>query len=510
MVDRWKTKPILMEGGLILNEDAISQGINKPGSLIKAINVESSLNGGYRRINGYAKYDPSPVPGSGPVFGAFVFNDSVVACRGANIYWSSGLGTWTRINTFNDHAGASKYRKCSYNWTTESLILVDGVHLPCRYTPDEVTKYIVITDGPEDAELVVSFKYHLFFASGSKITFSAPNQETNYAGVDGAGQFVTSGKVTGLAVWRDELFIFHENSIEKLSGSGLDTFVLSPVTSNIGCISMDSVQEVNGDIIYYSADGIRTIAGTAKIGDVELASISRQVQSKVNNLKIISTAAGFISSVVIRDKSQYRIFPTNSFILEPLVRGLIGCIRQTLQGNLSWEWFETVGINPVCIDSGYASGNELVVHGGWNGYVYRHDFSNGFDGGSIVSSLQTAYCPYDDPEIRKTVYKLTSYAEFDGNTSMNVATSFDFEDDSSVAGEPIGFGTNGAGVTLFDFSGSVFDSDESTFDANQSPRLTGDLLGSGFTISFTFYSENTDPSYVIKSVMVQYTINGRR
>lgn len=508
-MDRWKTKPIVFEGGLILNEDALTQGITKPGSLIKAVNIEAGLNGGYRRINGFSKFDQTAVPGTGPVTGTFVFEDRVVACRSANIYTSTGQGTWTRINTLDDHSGALRYRATLYNWTTPTLILVDGIHAPAKYTPDEAVIYKTLAGAPVGAEFVVPFKHHLFFGKGSTITFSEPNDDEGYVATDGAGEFVSSGRITGMAVWRDDLFIFHETSIERLTGTSSADFALVPVTNNIGCIAPDSVQEVNGDIAYLSGDGIRTIAGTARIGDVELASISRQVQSIANEIKVTATGAGYISSLVLRNKSQYRIFPTNSFILEPLVRGMIGCLRQNSQGALGWEWFETVGINVSCCHSGYFLGRELAVHGSWNGYVYRHDDGSNFDGASIVSVMQTAYAAYDDPEIRKTMYKLTAYAEVEGNTAVNVSTSYDFED-HSISGDPIGFGTESSGTTLYDLSSSVYDDPLAIYDANPSPKMKGDLAGSGFTVSFSFYSDGVLPSYSIKSIVVQYTIGGRR
>ena len=52
--------------------------------------------------------------------------------------------------------------------------------------------------------------------------------------------------------------------------------LLALLTKNIGCVSGNSIQEIGGDLIFLAPDGLRTVAGTARIDDVELSSISRK------------------------------------------------------------------------------------------------------------------------------------------------------------------------------------------------------------------------------------------
>ena len=83
------------------------------------------------------------------------------------------------------------------------------------------------------------------------------------------------------------------------------TFTMTPVTRNIGCTNGDTIQEFAGDLIFLGPDGLRTIAGTARIGDVELGTISSNVQSVFDeNLR----NSGLFESLVIPDKTQYRLF----------------------------------------------------------------------------------------------------------------------------------------------------------------------------------------------------------
>ena len=94
---------------------------------------------------------------------------------------------------------------------------------------------------------------------------------------------------------------------------------LQPVTREIGCLNGHTIQEVGGDIIFLGPDGLRTVAGTEKIGDVELGTISRQVQPRFEGL----TDVDEFDSVVIPDKTQYRIFFSNANITRSNTTGVM-------------------------------------------------------------------------------------------------------------------------------------------------------------------------------------------
>ena len=62
MADAWKTYPLLFKGGLISNLSPLQHGMQKPSSARILSNFEPSVQGGYRRIEGYAKFDDSIIP----------------------------------------------------------------------------------------------------------------------------------------------------------------------------------------------------------------------------------------------------------------------------------------------------------------------------------------------------------------------------------------------------------------------------------------------------------------
>ena len=72
-------------GGLVNNQDYLTQASQMPGSAIRMINYEPAIEGGYRRISGYTNaYGTVPGESDTPVLGVSVFsdlNDGIFACR---------------------------------------------------------------------------------------------------------------------------------------------------------------------------------------------------------------------------------------------------------------------------------------------------------------------------------------------------------------------------------------------------------------------------------------------
>ena len=67
--DRWQTFPFEFKGGLISNLSPYQQGVQAPGSARILVNYEPSVFGGYRRIEGYDKFDSNALSNSGNVRG---------------------------------------------------------------------------------------------------------------------------------------------------------------------------------------------------------------------------------------------------------------------------------------------------------------------------------------------------------------------------------------------------------------------------------------------------------
>jgi hypothetical protein len=177
--------------------------------------------------------------------------------------------------------GVKKVRFVTYNWGSPEMAIVDGANPAAVY---DGTTYTQITDAnaPTDPKYLDVFKNHLFLAGDPaepyNLYFSSPFNATDFNPANGAGVINVGFDIVQLKQFRDVLFIFGKNKIKRLSGTSIADFVLTEVTNNMGCLAPDSVIELAGNLIFLSPDGFRPIAGTDRIGDVELQTISKSIQ----------------------------------------------------------------------------------------------------------------------------------------------------------------------------------------------------------------------------------------
>ncbi len=392
-----------------------------------------------------------------------------------------------------------------YNSTTASkLIIVDGAKKPCVY---DGTTFSVITSAPTDivgADQIVEFKNHFFFAKDNTLTFSAPYNENDYTSANGAGSIVLPHKVTGLIVFREQLIIFSTNAIHRLTGNTISDFQLQPISQDIGCVRAGTVQEVGGDIAFLGPDGIRLLSATDRIGDFGLAVASRPIQSEVTAFVAGNTQ---FASCVIRGKNQYRLFGYSPSKTRVTSEGVLGTqfADQTAQG---MAWAELRGIMVTAVDSIYsnADSEEVVVFANKDGYVYRMESGNSFDGSNILAVYYTPFYAMQDPRMRKTFYKLTTFIDPEASVTGVVTPKLDFDEDGTI--QP-------GGVDLVSVSGgaSYYGSSEygyGRYGAKLRNTFTSQIIGSGYTVSFQYVFDGVDQPFSLDALAAEFLTNDRQ
>ena len=515
MADRISSFPASCVGGLVNNLDYLNQGASLPGSALRMINYEPALEGGYRRISGFTNtYGEVPGQTGTPVLGIAVYsqiNDGIFACRqpttGNNYfhYWDNTAGSWQTPTTSGSPtmSGVSKVRFAKLNWGTPKLVMTDGVNPPASW---DGTTYTQITGGlvPSAPKYCEDFSNHLFLAGDSSapttITFSAPMDESDFTPASGAGEINVGFEVKAIKSFRDQLYIFGVNSIKRLTGNNISDFILTDVTKNLGCVSSDSVVEFNGDILFLGPDGIRPVSATDRIGDIELGTLSKPVQS-IFETYTANENLDNITVLVLNKKSQFRLFFANSESL-----GLIGSLRRTGEQGLGFEYSQLVGMEVACGDSGYIGYEEYVIHGDSSGNVYRQEVGQNFNGTAIFSLYQTPYLYMDDPVIRKVFYDLTTYMKAEGEVKVNVAVEYDYGDSEVSRPHDYDFTTTGAAAY---WGAATYDSTD-IYDGNPSPVRRTNLQGSGDSISLSYVTVEDQPSHTIQAFVVTYTLADRR
>ena len=517
MTDRWQSLPIKCQGGLILDTDALTQGTQYPGSARVLENYEPAIEGGYRKINGFTKYDSTAVTGgtNNPILGLKVFNSGVLAVRKNSggtdniVYFSTGSG-WTAASTTVRGGSPTKARFITYSMTAPVVILTDGVNYAWKY--DGTTETTINgTGAPSNPKFAALFKNRLvlsgYSANTSAISLTAPNTDTDFNGAAGALEISVGDVVVGLKTFREELYIFCQRAIKKLVGNTSADFQIVDVVKSLGCLSGDSIQEISGDLLFLSADGFRTVAGTEKIGDIDLGLVSKQIQPIVRSTLSNNFSESVYSSLVIRRKSQYRIFLNDSNSTEADTVGYLGRVTDipvTERGKV--EWAVLRGIKPHCCDSDLTNQQELAVIGHpTSGYVYQLESGNTFDGTNIYAIYRTPDITFEDASIRKVFQKLALYTQVDGNIEFLINLKLDKEQTDILQPDSITVSQTGA-VPVY--GTAVYGTD--TYGAVAYPTFYNNLIGSGFTGAFQFSSSNDKAPHRIDSFQVSYAMKGRR
>lgn len=407
------------------------------------------------------------------------------------------------VITFTSTAfsAGSKTRFSKYKLNnTEKIVAVNGVSYPIIY--DKVSAQKLTSSADLLAvEHVAWFKNCLFFAKDESLFFTAPFSDTDTSAANGAGVINVGGKITALKVFREQLIIFCEQSVKRLLGNTAADYQLQPITENLGCAASDTVQEVGGDLMFLGPDGLRFLSATDRIGDFNLAVASKPIQKELVDLLDVFTS---FASVVIKNKSQYRLFGYSSSITQASSKGILG--TQLDQEGINWA--ELSGIKCYTADSDFYQQKELIVFANADGYIYKMEEGNTFDNTAIVSAFATPYVPLNDPRIRKTLYKLHLYIEPVGTTNITTNLKFDLDDKDVLQPDSIELSNTNESVAFYGATEARYG--VSVYGGKLKTVYEKQLVGSGFLVSLQFICDQLTPPVVFDAATIEFMSHDRR
>lgn len=549
MPDNVKREKVICQGGLISNENHLDLSDNEPGSATRLINYEPSLFGGYRRIEGYAAYEEnypevndSNNSAEGKVLCVAMYrneelgNPFVIAARkdtGTNTYsfwrniplvgWDKMTTGFTRSMVIGSRS-VTKLRFVQSEFGGKSVIIfVDGVNPAIAFDGIDWREILTTGAGTEASPggdqaiarpaIVDVFKDHLFLGGdrGSLSTFaySAPSDYLNWTSAGGAGQISAGLNVVQIKPFRDNLFVFGANGIKKVSTDSDPNvpFTIEPVTANVGCIARDSVMEIGGDLVFLAPDGLRPVAGTSRIGDVEIETISKPVQGRILEL-IEDYDLDTLNAVVIRSKSQVRYFfgddTGNIEDNEGLLAGLTD-----VGGSIQWTYSDLQGIRASCTTSEYVGRAEFVLHGDYDGKVYRQEQGSSFNGTDIVAVYSTPYLDFGDTGSKKVLHSINTFLRAEGPLTLGLSLSYDWGD-PNVA-RPLSNVQTSFGVpVVFGGRNIAYGSDDVVYGGASKPVMVSRVQGSGYSVRVTYVSVGQDAPYSIQGLVIAYQEGGQR
>lgn len=505
MATNWQSFPVNFSGGLITNLGLLEHGATAPGSAKTLINFESALGGGYKKVLGYRKFIDDPVPSTvpGKIASTIVVGDSgVLAARGNRYYYAETGTSWTEVGAVPTSI-PSRVRFTRYNFGLgDKIIVVDGINLPRVF--DVATKVMEVASTHTDlvgASHVCAFADRLFYARGPLLNYSNLFSHGGFDPALGAGVFSFKSNITGLVVFRDKLIVFQEEGIDQLSGKTELDFTISPITRKSGCPWPDSIQEVGGDILYRGPDGIRFLSATEKVDDFALSRASEQIQDNITQDYV---AKDNLVSLVIRGKNQYRLFQFSEGASSSQ-KGF-ACTRTIDQAAEGTEWSELRGFKVYCADSFSYEGSETILFSDGSTHVYQMEWGNSFDGAPIYCEFQTPFWVFEDPSVRKTFYKHKCYMKLEGEFALETQLLLNFGELGVIqppskmfiktvpADSTYGVGLYGTAV----------------YASFSKKEFAENLVGSGFSASMVYKNNDTNPSFTISSLDLQFSYSDRR
>jgi len=523
-------------GGLYTSLNQLEM-LQQPGIASKLVNFEVDINGGYRRVNGFNAFGGASAArpnGDTKVLGIRGYADGVIVCSGTGIFFSQDGTSWISIAKSNVHNNGDNYStftgrtdlvRTNQGQTSFALfegafdygeiLICDGANKPYffrmegtgalntrTFFADEVT----VSGSLAPAVGTIHDKHFVVAGAGAAsntIYYSHTNDPDRFTGA-GSGSIVLEDQVVGLASFRSDLIIFCRNSIFKLLNINENSIAVQPITKNVGCLSAGSIQEIAGDLLFLSPDGLRTVAGTARIGDVELGTVSRPIQSIIQT--IAENIDNFtISSVVLRDNSQYRLFYNTQGTANASAKGIIATLT-----NEGFQYSELQGIKATAITSNFgADGIERTWHGDTNGYIYNHNTGDSYDYGgtpaNITASYQTPNLDFGDVGTKKTMRYVRLSVSPEGGIQPTLRVRYDYE--AVDIAQPLDYILDSIPLPSI-FGSGIFGTN--VLGATPDPLVRQAIQGSGHTVSFIITSSDTNSPYTINGLYVDYTPSGRR
>lgn len=345
-----------------------------------------------------------------------------------------GPGGKTRTFSYNFYGASNRFRLYGANGTGHAFELWPGEGCVTIVTG-------MVVDTPTHP-FQIGNHLGLCFPGGS-VQISATLQPREFKVILGAGEIGFGSDVTDVVSSNDTaVAIFGEQKIGVLQGTDTASFALDILTEEAGA-DADSAQRM-GQTIHLDKRGLRSLSATQNFGNFSTGTLSGLFEKYFRAKR--KAGAKVIGTVVSRLKSQFRlywddrtgitVYVTSS---QPQYQG------QTAQIGTSAIPFDFSALPAVCFGQGEMADGEGLFAGGSDGYVYRLDSGNNFDGSPIEGFCMTGFNNFKTPEQDWRYHKVVLELQCPPAANIAISAQYDYADGQNPDSSETDFTVQGGG-----------------------------------------------------------------
>lgn len=376
----------------------------------------------------------APTPGSFTAGAATLSGGATITLSGAESAITVSPGGRYEFHVENMYGSSSTIR--AYG--------CDGVNRGFEF---DGTTYVPINAGSASniPTHVVVHKNHLMFSVGSSLFYTGAGTPFRFLAVDGGGEIATGDDITGFLIQpgaqtTGALAVYGRSNTAILYGTGASDWNFVQFNTGAGGIAFTG-QNMSQSYVLDNR-GVTSMAATLNYGNFEQATLT-------NNIKpfIQIERSKVAASVVMREKSQYRLFFNDGYgVYLTIVNGkMLGSMPVLFPNIVSCTW-----------GSDLTTGNEAVYFGDTDGYVHQLDVGSSFDGADIDAFFTLNWNPIGSARILKRFRHAS--IEMQGSYYAEIGFGYQLGYGTTELGQPasVTYASGFAGATWDNFTWDNF------------------------------------------------------
>lgn len=317
-----------------------------------------------------------------------------------------------------------RYRTISHNFYGNKqryrLYGVNGVGPAFEIMEDGGIGTIPSGMGTDTPNRIFEISNHLGLVfPGGSVQFSGTGEPRQWEPITGAGEFGLGTECTDVIQSNETaVVLFGETKVCVLQGHDASDFVLDTLTEEAGA-EPDSAQRM-GNTVYLDRRGLRSLSATQAFGNFKTGTLSGRFERYFRDRQ--RGGARVIGSFVSKSKSHYRLMYDDGSGLSVYMGG------KAPEAMV----FRYDTLRPSCFAEGEIADGEAILVGAEDGFVYRLDRGNTFDGASFYFFAQMAYNHFGNPTQEDRFFEVILELVAPSLLQVGIAADFDYSDGEKV------------------------------------------------------------------------------